>query len=72
MYELKAELTATVWVMRAEVGQRVAAGDEIMILESMKMEIPVETEVSGVVSELLVGEGSAVAEGDVLALIETN
>ena len=72
MYELKAELTATVWVMRAEVGQPVAAGDEIMILESMKMEIPVETEVAGVVSELLVGEGSAVREGDVLALIETN
>lgn len=70
MHEIRAELTATVWKLCAEVGQLVAEGDDILILESMKMEIPVDTTVPGVLRELFVDEGAAVAEGDLLALID--
>ncbi len=70
MAEIRAEITANVWQLRAEVGQMVAEGDEICILESMKMEIPVVTEVPGVLRELYVGEGDTVQEGDLIALID--
>ena len=70
MHEIRAELTATVWKLCAEVGQLVAEGDDILILESMKMEIPVATEVPGVLRELFVTEGAAVREGDLMALVD--
>lgn len=70
MHEIRAELTATVWKLCAEVGQLVAEGDDVVILESMKMEIPVITEVPGVLRELFVTEGMAVNEGDVIALVD--
>jgi acetyl-CoA carboxylase biotin carboxyl carrier protein len=70
MAEIRAEITANVWQLRAEVGQMVAEGDEICILESMKMEIPVVTEVPGVLRELYVSEGDTVQEGDLIALID--
>ncbi len=70
MHEIRAEITANVWQVRVEEGQMVAEGDEIMILESMKMEIPVITEVPGVVRELHVAPDSVVQEGDLLALID--
>ena len=70
MAEIRAEITANVWQVVAEVGQMVAEGDEICILESMKMEIPVVTEVPGVLRELHVDEGDTVQEGDLIALID--
>jgi len=70
MYEIRAELAANVWQVRAEVGSLVAEGDEIVVLESMKMEIPVVTDVPGVLRELHVDEGDSVREGDLIALID--
>ena len=70
MAEIRAEITANVWQVVAEVGQMVAEGDEICILESMKMEIPVITETPGVVRELYVEPQQVVQEGDLIALID--
>ena len=70
MAEIRAEITANVWQVVVEEGQMVAEGDEICILESMKMEIPVITEVPGVVRELHVEEAQTVQEGDLIALID--
>lgn len=70
MHEIRAEITANVWKITVEEGQMVAEGDELVILESMKMEIPVVTEVPGVVRELHVAENDVVQEGDVIALID--
>jgi acetyl-CoA carboxylase biotin carboxyl carrier protein len=70
MAEIYAEITANVWQVVVEVGQMIAEGDEICILESMKMEIPVITEVPGVVRELDVEPGQTVQEGDRIALID--
>jgi biotin carboxyl carrier protein len=68
--EVRAETQANVWQVRCAAGDRVAAGQEIVILESMKMEIPVESPVTGVVRELRVAEGSPVKEGDVVAVLD--
>ena len=70
MHEIKAEIAANVWQVVVEEGQMVAEGDEICILESMKMEIPVVTEVPGVVRELYVAPEQTVQEGDLIALID--
>ena len=70
MMDVLAEITANVWQVRAEVGQMVAEGDELMILESMKMEIPVLAPVSGTVAELRVAPDDQVQEGDVIAVID--
>ncbi len=70
MAEIYAEITANVWQVTAEVGSLVAEGDEICILESMKMEIPVVTEVPGVLRELDVEPGQTVQEGDRIAYID--
>ena len=70
MHEIRAEITGTVWKLCADVGQLVAEGDDILILESMKMEIPVATEVPGVLRELFVIEGATVHEGDLVALVD--
>jgi acetyl-CoA carboxylase biotin carboxyl carrier protein len=70
MVEVRAEITANVWQVRVEPGQAVAAGDELVILESMKMEIPVEAPVSGTVRELLVQPDTQVHEGDLIAVID--
>ena len=70
--DVRAELTATVWKVVAEVGATVAAGDELLILESMKMEIPVTAPEAGTLAEMRVGEGDSVAEGDVLAVVATS
>ncbi|MER5619990.1 biotin/lipoyl-binding carrier protein [Streptosporangium sp. NPDC002544] len=72
MQEVRTELTASVWKIVVPVGASVRQGDEIAILESMKMEIPVEAPVSGVVTEFLVEEGAAVQEGDLLARISAD
>ncbi len=66
---LAAEMVATVWKVVAELGQRLDPGDTVLILESMKMEIPVLVEEGGTLSELRVQEGAVVQEGDILAVV---
>jgi acetyl-CoA carboxylase biotin carboxyl carrier protein len=70
VHEIRAEMTASVWRVVVEEGQMVAEGDEICVLESMKMEIPVTTDVPGVVRELHVEPEQSVKEGDLIALID--
>jgi biotin carboxyl carrier protein len=68
--EVVAEMVANVWRVLVAVGEEIAEGDSICILESMKMEIPVEAPAAGVVAKLNVAEGETVQEGDVIAVIE--
>jgi len=68
--EVRAEIVGNVWKVVAREGDRVADGDTLVILESMKMEIPVLTEDEGVVTHLKVSEGDVVREGDLIAVIE--
>ena len=67
--EIRAEMVANVWKVVAAAGDQVSDGDTLVILESMKMEIPVITETGGTVTELKVAEGDVVQEGDVIAVI---
>jgi biotin carboxyl carrier protein len=69
MAEVRAEMVANVWKVVVGQGDTVEDGDTLVILESMKMEIPVLAEGSGTVSELRVAEGQVVQEGDVIAVI---
>ncbi|MCL4113732.1 UNVERIFIED_CONTAM: hypothetical protein GTU68_063612 [Idotea baltica] len=62
-------VVGTAWKILVAVGDTVAEGDDVMILESMKMEIPVEAETAGVIASISVAEGDSVAEGQVLATI---
>ena len=68
--EVRAEMVANVWKVVVAQGATVSGGDTLVILESMKMEIPVITEDGGTVSELRVNEGDVVQEGDVIAVID--
>lgn len=68
--QIRAEMVANVWKVVASAGDRVLDGDTLVILESMKMEIPVLCETSGVVSEIAVGEGDVVQEGDLIAVVD--
>jgi biotin carboxyl carrier protein len=68
--EVRAEMVANVWKVVAKEGDTVDDGDTLVILESMKMEIPVEAEDDGVVKEIRCEEGQAVSEGDVLVVLE--
>jgi biotin carboxyl carrier protein len=68
--EVRAEMVANVWKVVVAEGATVEDGDTLVILESMKMEIPVIAEASGTVSSLRVNEGDVVQEGDVIAVIE--
>jgi biotin carboxyl carrier protein len=68
--EIKSEITGTVWKLQAKPGDTVAAGDTLIVIESMKMEIPVITEDGGTLVELRVGERDPVAEGQTVAIIE--
>jgi biotin carboxyl carrier protein len=67
--EVRAEMVANVWKVLVAEGDTVADGDTLVILESMKMEIPVIVEVDGKVSKLAVQEGGLVQEGDLIAEI---
>lgn len=69
MHKVLSDVTGTVWKLEAQVGQAVAEGDTLLIVESMKMEIPVTAPCAGVVQTLDVAEGDAVADGQLLALI---
>ena len=68
--EVKSEITGTVWQVKSQPGDRVESGDALVVIESMKMEIPVITEDAGVVKEILVKEKDPVAEGQVVAILE--
>jgi acetyl-CoA carboxylase biotin carboxyl carrier protein len=67
---IEAHITGTVWKIEVSVGDTVAEGDTVVILESMKMEMPVEAEDEGTVAEIVVEEGQSVSEGDTLVVLE--
>ena len=69
MAEVRAEMVANVWKVVVAEGDTVSDGDTLVILESMKMEIPVVAEEDGTVQSLAVSEGSVVQEGDLIAVI---
>jgi len=68
---VRAEITGTVWKIVSQPGQQLAEEDTILIMESMKMEIPVIAPVKGTLASLLVKEGQEVSEGQDVAVIET-
>lgn len=68
--EIRAEMVANVWKVVVAAGDQVSDGDTLVILESMKMEIPVIAESDGTVAELAVAEGDVVQEGDLIARVE--
>lgn len=68
--EVKSEITGTVWQIAKQPGDEVEAGDTLIVIESMKMEIPVITEDGGTVKEILVKPKEPVAEGQVVAIID--
>ncbi len=70
MTEVKAELVGNLWKITTTIGQQVEEEEAIMILESMKMEIPVLAPVAGTIKEFLVKEGDVVQEGQTVAIIE--
>ena len=70
MANVEAHITGTVWKVEVSVGDHVDEGDAVVILESMKMEMPVEAEDEGTVAEIRCEEGQAVSEGDVLVVLE--
>jgi acetyl-CoA carboxylase biotin carboxyl carrier protein len=67
---VEAHITGTVWKIEVDVGDSVDEGDTVVILESMKMEMPVEAEDPGVVKEIVCREGQSVSEGDTLVVLE--
>ena len=68
--EIEAQITGNIWKIEKQVGDSVAEEDVILIIESMKMEIPVEAPSAGRVAEIRVEEGQSVDEGDTLVVIE--
>jgi acetyl-CoA carboxylase biotin carboxyl carrier protein len=68
--DIEAHITGTVWKIEVKVGDAVAEGDTVVILESMKMEMPVEAEDEGTVAKVVVEEGQSVSEGDTLVVLE--
>ena len=69
MTDIPAHITGTVWKIEVAVGDEVDLDDTVVILESMKMEMPVEAEDSGKVTEIRCEEGQSVSEGDVLVVL---
>jgi acetyl-CoA carboxylase biotin carboxyl carrier protein len=67
---VEAHITGTVWKIEVGVGDEVDEGDTVVVLESMKMEMPVEAEEAGTVSEIRCEEGQSVQEGDVLVVLD--
>ncbi|HEX8646473.1 MAG TPA: biotin/lipoyl-binding carrier protein [Thermoleophilaceae bacterium] len=70
MPDVQAHITGTVWKVECKVGDAVEEGDTLVILESMKMEMPVEAEDEGTVAEIKCEEGQSVSEGDTLVVLE--
>ena len=69
IHRIQSLVTGTVWKLERQAGDLVAAGDTILIVESMKMEIPIDAPAAGTLRELLVAEGEGVSEGQVLAVV---
>ena len=69
--EIKSEITGSLWKIVMQPGAAVTEEDTLMILESMKMEIPIMAEATGTLAEILVKEGDPIAEGQVVAIVET-
>jgi biotin carboxyl carrier protein len=69
IHRIASQVAGTVWKVEVQPGASVADGDTLLIIESMKMEIPVDAPGAGTLRELLVAEGDAVAEGQVLAVV---
>lgn len=69
--QVTAELTGNLWKLVVKEGQQVAADDTLMILESMKMEIPVMAPMRGRIAAIRVAEGDAIEEGRILALVDS-
>ena len=69
MAAVEAHITGTVWKIEVGLGDEVDEGDTVIVLESMKMEMPVEAEEAGTVSEIRCEEGQSVQEGDVLIVL---
>ena len=67
---IKTEIQAVIWKINEKVGQKVDIGDTVIILESLKMEIPIESEFSGIVKEILINEGDQVNEDQELITLE--
>jgi acetyl-CoA carboxylase biotin carboxyl carrier protein len=70
MSDVEAHITGTVWKIEVAVGDAVSEGDTVVVLESMKMEMPVEAEDDGRVAEIRCEEGQSVSEGDTLVVLE--
>ena len=68
--DVKAHITGVVFQITSKVGDSLAAGDPVIVLESMKMEIPVEAPRAGKVKEITVAEGQTVQEGDTVAVMD--
>jgi acetyl-CoA carboxylase biotin carboxyl carrier protein len=68
--DVEAHITGTVWKIEVAMGDQVEEGDTVVILESMKMEMPVEAEEPGMVAQIRCEEGQSVQEGDVLVVLE--
>ncbi len=67
--DIAAHITGTIWKINVAVGDPVEEGDEVIVLEAMKMEMPLEAEVSGTVDKVTCAEGDAVGEGDTLLVL---
>ena len=70
MVEIEAQITGNVWKIEKAVGDTVAEEDVLLIIESMKMEIPVEAPCSGTIAEIRTAEGESIEEGDILVVLE--
>jgi biotin carboxyl carrier protein len=68
--EIEAQITGNVWKIEKAVGDAVQEEDVILIIESMKMEIPVEAPCGGTISEIRTAEGESIEEGDVLVVLD--
>ncbi len=67
---IKTEIQAVIWKISVEIGQKVDIDDVVVILESMKMEIPIESKYSGIVKQILVKEGDNINEGQEIIILE--
>ena len=70
MHKVRSEITGSVWKVEVAVGQSVSEGDTLVIVESMKMEIPIIAPASGVVTEILIAEGEPVADDQVVVHLD--
>ncbi len=70
MHKVRSEITGSVWKVEVAVGQSVSEGDTLVIVESMKMEIPISAPASGVVTEILIAEGEPVADDQVVVHLD--